>query len=201
MRTTTAGPAKEAPRDSWWPPRQGEWTYPDYKRLPENGMRYEVIEGDLCMTPAPSTKHQRTVGAIFFKIREYLDKDPLGEVFLSPIDVLLGELATPVQPDLLVIASKRLAIVKESCIEGAPNLVVEVLSPTNPGHDRNRKFSLYSRARVPEYWIADPEERAIEVFVLRGEAYALAGRFEPGQTLKSELLTGLKVAVSEIFPA
>ena len=183
-----------------WPPPQGEWTYADYARLPDNGMRYEVIQGELYMVPAPRPKHQRAVASLYGRLWEYLQRQPAGEAFFSPIDVILSDLATPVQPDMLFIANDRLHIIKEDSIEGAPDLIVEVISPGNPMHDRRTKFQLYARAGVREYWIVDPEARTIDIYVLRGQAYAPLGSFGPEEYTCSEVLADFAVGVSEICP-
>ncbi len=183
-----------------WPP-QGQWTYEDYKRLPDDGWRYEVIEGELHMAPAPRPRHQRVIFALSGLLWDYLRRNPLGQAFVAPIDVLLPGLASPVQPDILFIAGERLDIVKEEFIEGPPDLIIEVLSPSNWLDDRRTKFRLYARAGVREYWIVDLEQRTIEVFARRGHSFALLNRYEPGDTVRSEVLPGFEVAVSEVCPS
>jgi Uma2 family endonuclease len=181
-------------------PAQGEWTYEDYSRLPDDGWRYEVIRGVLHVTPAPNWKHQMASGNLFFSFRDFLRAEPLGKVCAAPFDVLLpGNLATPVQPDLFFISRARLHIVKGRLIEGAPDLVVEILSPSNWLDDRKTKFELYAEAGALEYWIADSREPAVEVFVLRNGAYELLGKFGPGERVRSEVLPGFTPAIDEIF--
>jgi Uma2 family endonuclease len=186
---------------SRWPPPQGEWTFADYARLPDNGMRYEVIQGDLHMNPAPRPRHQRIVLDLSVILHQFVGSRDLGEVYVAPIDVILPDLASPVQPDVLFVAADRLDIIKDEFVEGAPDLIVEVLSPGNPLYDRRTKFQLYARAGVREYWIVDPETRTIDVFVLRGRAYAPLGSFGPGEQARSEVLSDLTVRVSEVCPA
>lgn len=199
VKPYTAPPVHPPPQPlQWTPPPQGRWTYQDYKRLPDNGMRYEVIEGELYMTPAPSTKHQRLLLALTIRLSDYLKQTPSGELFFAPVDVRMGGLANPVQPDLLFIAANRLDIVKEDYIDGAPDLIVEALSPGTQRHDRRTKFNLYARAGVKEYWLIDPQTCAAEVYVLRGQAYALLGNFTPGDSLRSEILSGLELPVKEL---
>ncbi len=183
-----------------WPPPQGEWTYDDYARLPDNGMRYEVIEGELYMSPAPRPNHQRAIVALLRYFLEYLQQHPVGEILISPIDVNLPGLAGPVQPDLIFITHDRRHIVKEKFIQGTPNLIVEVLSPSNPTHDRNTKFQLYARAGVQEYWLVDCETRTIDIYVLRGQAYALLGSFGPAEEAHSELLVDFVFPAGKICP-
>ena len=184
-----------------WPPLQGEWTYDDYTQLPDNGMRYEVIKGELYMSPAPSPKHQQIILKLAIAMSQFVHADQLGEIYQSPIDVKTSDFAGVVQPDLLFIASKQLDIVQETLIEGVPDLIVEVLSPGNPLHDRRIKFELYAQAGVREYWLIDPDARTVEIYVLRGQAYAPLGNFGIGQQTRSEVLEGFVVDVEKICPA
>ncbi|MCA9970544.1 MAG: Uma2 family endonuclease [Anaerolineales bacterium] len=180
-----------------WPP-QGAWTYSDYARLPDSGVRYEVIQGDLFMSPAPSTRHQSASFALAVALHLHVKENGLGRVFEAPIDVLLPELASPVQPDVLFIAASRLAIVKEKFIDGVPDLIVEVLSPGNPDHDRRTKFNLYAQAGVTEYWIVDPDACRADVYALRGHAYVPFGSFGPEDTAQSELLPDFRVPLRDV---
>ena len=182
-------------------PAQGQWTYYDYARLPDDGKRYEVIRGELYMSAAPRPMHQRVITRLSFFLEGYVEEHNLGTVFVAPIDVILPEkLGDPVQPDIVVIRRKSLRIVGELNIQGAPDLVMEVLSPSNPAHDRSLKYELYAEAGVPEYWIIDPHERTVEVYVLRDGTYELLGRFSEGETARSDVLNGFAVIVDEVMP-
>jgi Uma2 family endonuclease len=182
-------------------PAPGEWTYQDYLDLPDDGNRYEVIWGELyMMTPAPSTLHQRTSRNLGFALWRYVQEHNLGEVLLAPCDLVMEPGATPVQPDLLFIAQDCLDIITEKNVRGTPNLIVEILSSSNPEHDRERKFHLYEQSSVAEYWIVDPGVRSIEVFVLRQGAYSLLERFGPGEEATSQVLRGFSVAVDDVIP-
>jgi len=180
-------------------PAPGQWTYEDYLDLPDDGYRYEVIWGELYMTPAPGTGHQLTSGELEFALREFVKKNDLGIVLDAPCDVLLEPGGTPVEPDILFIAKERRHIITPKNVNGAPDLIIEILSPSNPEHDRERKFKLYQQSGVPEYWMADPEAKAIEVFVHQGNHYALLGRFESGQQATSKVLAGFSVAVDNVI--
>jgi Uma2 family endonuclease len=181
-------------------PAQGDWTYEDYCRLPDDGWRYEVLRGVLHMAPAPSWGHQQAVWNFGFLLKLFVRNRNLGEVSGAPSDILLpGGLATPVQPDFFFIARERRGIIHDSHVEGAPDLVLEVLSPSNWLTDRREKFEIYAEAGVREYWIADPKARTIEVFILRGGAYELLGSFGPGERTRSEVLPGFEPAIDEIF--
>ncbi len=183
-----------------WPP-QGKWTYEDYRRLPDDGWRYEIIEGELYMSPAPEPIHQEYGGEMFAALRDFGKKHNAGKAYMAPIDVILFDLATPVQPDVLFICKERLHVVKKGRIEGAPDVVVEVLSPSNWLIDRREKFQAYAKSGVREYWIVNPLARTIELFVLRENRYELIGKYGDGETVRSEVLSGFEVKVDEVCPA
>lgn len=195
-----------------WPPPQGEWTYEDWLRLPDDGWQYEVIKGVLYVAPAPKPNHQRASGKLGYRFWSFVEAQDLGEIYDAPVDVFLPGQETPVQPDLLFIARDRLDIVRpQEGIYGAPDLIVEVLSPSNWLVDRQDKFALYAETGVQEYWIIDPksygepfdepEERRgrIEVYVLREAGYELLGRWGAGETVRSEVLPEFSVAVDELL--
>jgi Uma2 family endonuclease len=190
---------QEWPLKGNWPP-QGKWTYEDYRRLPDDGWRYEILEGELYMSPAPEPIHQECGGEMFAALRDYGKKHKAGKAYISPIDVILSGLATPVQPDVLFIGKERLHIVKKGRIEGALDIIVEVLSPSNWLIDRREKFEIYAKAGVREYWIVDPMSRTIELFVLREHRYALVGKYGTGEIVRSEILSGFEVKVDDICP-
>ncbi len=187
------------PEERAWPPPQGEWTYEDYLRLPDDGYCYEVIKGVLHMTAAPKLTHQIVSRNLAFALFSFVTKHKVGEVIYAPVDVLLDDLATLVEPDIIFIARERLSIIKENVVEGVPDLIVEILSPSNWVIDRRDKFTVYETAGVREYWIVDPDAKTVEVYNLRQSRYALLERYEPGQRVKSELLTGFEISVDAIF--
>ena len=147
-------------------------TYRDYEALPNDGRRYEIHEGELSVTPAPTPRHQKLIGELYLRLVQHVKARGLGEVYLSPIDVILGE-ATIVQLDLVFVDTTRLGLVSHRGIEGAPTLAVEVLSPSTTLIDRSTKLQLYARHGVPYYWMVDPEARRIEAYRLAETAYAL----------------------------
>jgi Uma2 family endonuclease len=183
-----------------WPPPEGHWTYEDYKRLPNDNWRYEVIEGELCMSPAPRTKHQLASIRLAAALLNFAQG--VGQVLTAPIDVRPDELASPVQPDILFIRRERLDIIKEEWIEGAPDLIVEILLPSNWLDDRRAKYQVYEKSGVREYWIVEPDRRQIEVFTLRmpGGDYELIGRFGPGEQVQSRVIAGFEIGVDEVCP-
>ncbi len=186
------------PQERTWPPPQGEWTYQDYLRLPDDGYHYQVIKGVLLMTAAPTTRHQDVVRNLLVALHLFVKERRQGKVYSSPVDVRLAE-QTVVEPDIIFIARERLSIIKESSIEGAPDLIVEILSPSNWVVDRRDKFAVYEASGVREYWIVDPDARTVEIYSLRRGRYALLERYEPGQTVQSDLLTGFEIPVDDIF--
>lgn len=199
----TVAPAHAEARARPWPPRRGEWTYEDYARLPNDQWRYEIIKGELRMAPAPRTRHQEVGFNLKLFLGQFVQAHRLGKVYDAPVDVILSDnvtdatLAAPVQPDILFIAQKRLDIVQEKFIAGAPDLIVEILSPSNWLDDRRDKFMVYEAAGVREYWIVDPDNCTVEVFVLRGDQYMQVGRYAPGDTIVSDVVAGFEIAVSE----
>ena len=156
-------------------PKRALLTYSDYAALPDDGRRYELHRGELWAIPTPGTRHQRAIIALGSRLYDHVRARGLGEVLVAPTDCILSNV-TVVQPDILYVATDRQAIASERGFEGAPTLVVEVLSPSTAHLDRDRKMRLYAEHGVPYYWIADPESRSVEAYALTGAAYALAGR-------------------------
>jgi Uma2 family endonuclease len=139
-------------------------TYEDLRRLPDDGLRHELIDGEHYVSPAPSSKHQRVSGQIFGHLFVFLREHPLGRVYHAPLDVLFSE-SDCVEPDVLYVSQEREhRQMTEENLEGAPDLVVEILSPSTKHIDRGVKHRLYERFRVPEYWIIDPERESVMVY-------------------------------------
>jgi Uma2 family endonuclease len=169
-------------------------TYADYAAIPADGRRYELHEGEVSVTPASGTRHQRVVGNLFVALREHVTARGLGEVFVSPIDCILSDTSV-VQPDIVYVATARGSVVRERGIEGVPTLVVEVLSPSTVQIDGGVKRQLYARHGIPYYWIVDPDARRIEAYLLAEGAYRPAdpGAFPP--------FAGLSLDSAAIWPA
>ena len=172
-------------------------TYEDLCRLPSDGHRYELFDGEAYMSPSPTSRHQRVVLRLAAVIQAGLPQG--AEVFLSPLDVVLAP-STALQPDLLVVRPENAGIVRD-VVRGVPDLVVEVLSPSTEGMDRGLKMETYARHGVPEYWIADAEKEQIEVYRLdrRAMAYRLVAACRRGERVTTPLLPGLEVEVAEVF--
>jgi Uma2 family endonuclease len=179
-------------------PGQGRWTYNDYTKLPDDGKRYEIVDGVLYMAPSPNEWHQTAAGEIFAYLRTYVKLAGLGRVYMAPFDVQLAYNSV-VQPDVLVVLNANLHKITFARITGAPDLVVEVASPGSVGYDRNKKQDAYARAGVPEYWVADPWSRTVEVLVLENGAYRSLGVFEGRATLPSQVVPEFPVQVEQFF--
>lgn len=142
------------------------WTWEEYARLPTSGStRYEVIADEVAVTPSPSSRHQRIVGVLFNRLFSFVEENALGEVFVGPFDVLLGE-GDYLEPDLLYVRSDHMELVTDRGVEGAPDLVVEIASPSTASRDRGIKLERYRHFGVPEYWVVDPDARRVEVWRL-----------------------------------
>ena len=178
-----------------------EWTYEDYLTLPEGGPhRYEVIDGELCMTPAPNTRHQEISINLSEIIRHFLRSNPIGKVFSAPYDVVFSrDPLQYVEPDLVFVSTEHSSIITEPNIQGVPDLLVEILSPTTEMNDRRLKFSLYERFRVPEYWIVDPKLETVQVFRLADGHYSAPLELCKTDVLESPRLPGLAIPLSAVF--
>ena len=176
-------------------------TYEDYLNTPDE-TRYELRDGELVMVQAPRTTHQEIVGELHAILRRHVRTKGIGKLYFAPTDVVLwdGDEANVVEPDLLFVSTARAGIITEANVQGAPDLVVEVLSPSTESVDKGYKRDLYARHGVGEYWLVDPDARSIEVLRLGATGYETAGTYEPGQALTSPTLDGLTIDVDEVFP-
>jgi Uma2 family endonuclease len=177
--------------------------YQEYKSLPESmEKRYELLDGVLLMVPAPSTTHQRISRNLEYQLIEYCHQFDFGEVLDAPIDVVLGrgDEREVVQPDLILVAKNRLTIICEQEVCGAPDLVVEILSPGTEDRDRGYKRVLYARYGVREYWIVDPAKRGIEIYVPDPGGFVLRATYSGDKPLVSPLLPSFHPIPSTIFP-
>ena len=171
------------------------FTVHDYRDMPEGPPYYQLIDGELQMSPSPNREHQGILTNIFGAFVRYLDKKAAGRVY---VDVYLTDLNV-YQPDLVFISKERANILSEQGTEGAPDLVVEILSPRTAKLDRGVKRDIYARTGVPELWIVDPERQQVEVYDLPDNADAPAATYTKRQTLKSRVLPGLTIPVAKVF--
>jgi len=189
-------------RDPYNPNVNGEraiLTYRDYEALPADGRRYELHDGELSVTPAPGSRHQRVLGNLNGLIRAHVNAHRFGEVFFAPIDVILDE-TTIVQPDLVYLDPTRARLVRDRGIEGPPTLVVEIVSPSTTLIDRHAKSDLYRRYGVPCYWIVDPEARTVEAYGLAEAEYRLLTRISGNAAASLSPFPNLAFAAASLWP-
>ncbi len=169
----------------------------DYEELPEDGKRYEILNGDLFVSPSPSVNHQRIVGRLYRLLFAALEATGKGEVFLSPLDVRLSRFDI-VQPDLVFISNERLGIVGDKII-GAPDMAVEVLSKSTRNRDRGVKHRRYAKTGVSMYWLVDPFKKLLEVSQLDGKTYRSVAVTCAPHTYESREFPGLRVDLAALF--
>lgn len=199
MQKTPIGQQEAAVAERVSPPPQGEWTYKDWLKLPDDGYRYEVINGVLYMSPPPLIRHQQISMRLVGCLLEFLRRQPIGEVLHAPVGVRLPNQPVPLQPDIVFVRVERLGIIDEAYIEGVPDLLMEILSPSNWLYDRREKMQVYQEAGVAEYWIIDPRALTVEVYVLEQGQYLLAGQYRPGEVAPSRVIPGFAVPVDAVF--
>ena len=171
------------------------YTWSDYQQFPDDGRR-EIIGGEIFdMSPAPTTRHQSIAGELFRQMANHLHGESC-KPFIAPTDLKLSD-EDVVQPDLMVVCDEDQ--VMESHVEGAPALVVEVLSPSTQSHDRKRKMALYGRAGVKEVWLVSPLPPGIEVFLLDGATYRFMGMYQLADDFKSPGFGGLDLDLAAVF--
>lgn len=174
-----------------------KFTYQDYRNAPED-KRYELLDGDLVVTPAPREIHQRASLNLTILLGQSVKNSGIGHVYAAPFDVVLSD-TDVVQPDLLFISNERAPIITEENVQGAPDLVVEILSPSTAERDQTFKRSLYARHGVREYWLVDTDAKTVTVLLLDAQQYAVVGVCGEGQTLDSPTLKGFTINPDEIF--
>jgi Uma2 family endonuclease len=174
------------------------YTYDDYRLLPDDGRRYELIDGDLFVTPAPTPFHQTVSRRLQHALIRQLEEPGIAYIFNAPCDVILTD-TTVVQPDLALVRIARKEIITQRGIEGAPEVVVEILSPSTRERDRYIKRAAYARQAIPEYWIVDPDQGWIEVHRLAGQGYHIHDRFDRAATLASPAFPEVAVPLAPLF--
>ncbi len=175
-------------------------TYQNYLQLPdEPGYRYEILDGVLVKDPSPNVIHQRVILRLARVLEDYFREfDPEGEVFIAPLDVTFEDISV-VQPDLFYVSGEQKQIVKDTRIDGAPALVVEVISPSSSRKDRMQKLRIYKRAKVQHFWLVNPEEKTLECFALRDEAYFLAASGMDGEVVDHQSFSGLSIDLTGLW--
>ena len=173
-------------------------TFEEFRQFPVDGKRYELVRGEVHMTPAPATRHQAIVQNLAMSLGPHVIKNKLGEVYTAPLDVRLSK-DTALQPDLIFISDARARIILENWIEGAPDLVVEVSSPSTATYDRATKLPIYAESGVSEYWLIDSQVKTVEALKLQGKKYFVDATLAGEQVLTSNLFPGWKLPLHDLF--
>lgn len=180
-------------------PPQGQWTYSDWETLPQDGNRYEIIDGMLYMTTAPSNFHQWIVSRLFRHLGIPAEDRNLAVSFMALIGVLMPG-CDPVQPDFVLVRKTNAEIIQDGRIRGVPDLIVEVLSPSTGTYDEKIKLFAYAQAGVPEYAIVKPQSRTLDLYVLdERRRYSYPRSFGESQQISFACLPGLTLTVSDLF--
>ena len=174
-----------------------KYTYADYLETSDDE-RYELLHGELVMAPAPLIDHQYVLNNLNIEIAIFVNEGNLGEVYSAPTDVVLSDLNV-VQPDLLFVSNERAHIITPDNIQGAPDLVVEILSPATAERDKIVKFELYAQHGVQEYWFVDLDARTITVFLLNEGEFEEVDTYSEGETLTSPILAGFTFTLEGKF--
>lgn len=172
-------------------------TYEDYCRLPNDGKRYEIIDGELFVTPSPRSLHQIVISNLHLELGRFVKDGEIGRVLVAPLDVVLSRFDV-VEPDLLFVSKSRSSTVTETNVQGAPDLVVEVLSPSTAETDRTIKLKLYARYGVQEYWIIDPYGPSAEIYRRQKKGFDPVKTLEATDSLTSPLFPGFSLPLKAL---
>jgi Uma2 family endonuclease len=172
-------------------------TYEDYAKLPE-GERVELVDGEFFVSPSPRTRHQALLGKLYRILAEWTESHLAGTVFPAPTDVVLSK-HDVVQPDIFFISKARLSIITELNIQGAPDFIIEILSPGEEKRDMVIKKALYEKYGVKEYWIVDPDAQTISAYDLKSSRFVLRKTFKTKETIASFVLSGFALSLAELF--
>ena len=173
-------------------------TYEDYADLPNDGKRYEVLDGELAVTPAPTTSHQAVSRNLLIILHMHVSGCGQGAVYNAPIDVILAP-TTVVQPDLVFVGAARASIVTKRAIEGVPDLLVEILSPSSVRQDRVTKAALYARFGIPYYWVVDTDARTLEEYALAEVGYRLTATHSGAAVVRTAAFPDLELDLSRVW--
>jgi Uma2 family endonuclease len=180
-------------------PAQGRWTYADWEMLGDDGNRYEIIEGVLYETTAPSNFHQWIISRVIRFVAMPAEDKNLGYAYFAPIGVFMPG-CDPVQPDFLFILKENAGIIHDRHIHGVPDLIVEVISPGSTKYDEGVKLEAYAQAGVPEYAVSDPATRKLRLYALEVPSkFAAPREYGEGDTLGFACLPGITLNVSDLF--
>ena len=178
--------------------RPGKWTSETLWQLPDDGNRYEIIEGELFVSPAPNWGHQDSLGGLHLILRPWVDQRRIGKVFFAPFDVILSP-KTVVQPDLVYIDRESLKNLRNG-LEGPPTLAVEFLSPSTARVDRVKKLNAFARHGVPYYWLVDHRAQTLEAYRLVDGAYSVEWKGQDEEIFRPALFPDLEIALAQLWP-
>lgn len=173
-------------------------TYDDYAAMPDDGNRYEIHEGELVLLPSPGTRHQLVCGNLLILLMGYIRERKAGSIFHAPLDVILAPI-TVVQPDLVFVSKARDDILTERAVEGSPDLAIEIISPLTEPNEHGVKKEIYSRYKVPAYWIVDPIVETVEIYLHDGDQYQLATKLKDDSPKPVPPFSDLQLTATEIF--
>lgn len=179
-------------------PQTVHYTWDDYVKFPDDGQRYEIIDGELFVTAAPIFGHQYTSGELYLILRKWADARGDGIVAYAPVDVVLAP-DTIVQPDLIWISGARVTEILGDRVTGIPDLVIEILSPSTRSRDRGKKSEVYARFGGREYWLVDPRDESVEIRRRDGDRFVTYARGEGDTALTSSLSDELVVVPRKLF--
>jgi len=182
-----------------WPP-DGKimLTYEDYACLPDDGKTYEILEGELQVTPAPRPKHQDVSRNLGRALDQYVCHHNAGKMYYSPIDIV-ADPHNIVQPDIIFISADRLDIIGEKNVQGMPDLIIEILSPSTGRKDRILKLRVYASHGLKHYWIVDPDEQTLEALELEGQSFKVTTALTGEATFEPTLFPGLRIDLSKVW--
>ncbi|MHB8879399.1 MAG: Uma2 family endonuclease [Myxococcaceae bacterium] len=180
------------------PPGRFKLTVDEYMELPNDGKRYQILDGELDVTPAPSPRHQKISRKLQVILMRALEETGLGEVYNAPIDVILDK-HNVIQPDLVFIRKERMEMVGPKNIQGVPDLLVEILSPSTRRTDVLVKSRIYASFGVPSYWIVDPDLDRLELFRLEAGTYVSAGLYSSPAVVTPAEFPGLEIPLAKVF--
>ena len=173
-------------------------TFEEFRQFPVDGKRYELVCGEVHVTPAPNTRHQFILRRLAASLERHMARNPTGEFAFAPLDVRLAA-DVVLQPDLIFVSVARLDILGEDFVSGVPDIVVEILSPSTSAHVRAVKIPLYAQAGVPEIWIIDAQAKTVEVLKLQGKKYIVDSVLAGDQILSSSQLPDWQLPLGELF--
>jgi Uma2 family endonuclease len=180
-------------------PPQGQWTYADWELLPDDGNRYEVIDGVIYMSTAPSYFHQWIIKRLYRFWGARVEEAGLAYADFAPLGVIMPG-CEPVQPDFVVVLAARKSIIHDRRIRGVPDLIIEVLSPGNSDFDKEVKLTAYANAGVPEYGIIDPAEKTLSLYALqKPETYSVPRVFKEDDTVTFACLPTIPLDIGKLF--